>query len=76
MSAPRIALLRNPNCRQILRILAKMLLEHAGAHSDFGMYTLLLCKDPGLQILVDGQWKDLNAGNGSIIVNLGDELRR
>ena len=53
-----------------------MLLCAAGAHSDFGLYTLLLSKDPGLQILVNGQWQDLNAGNGSIIVNLGEELKR
>lgn len=48
----------------------------AGAHSDFGLFTLLLCKDPGLQILVDGSWQDLTAGEDAIIVNLGDQLQR
>ena len=51
-------------------------LENAGAHSDFGLFTFLLCNQPGLQILADGKWTDLAVNETSIIVNLGDQLQR
>lgn len=49
-----------------------------GAHSDYGMITLLLTDDhPGLQILSkDNHWIDAPPRPGALIVNLGDMLER
>ena len=49
-----------------------------GAHSDYGMITLLLTdKHRGLQILTkESQWVDVPPRNGAFIVNLGDMLER
>ena len=49
-----------------------------GAHSDYGMLTLLLTDEhPGLQILSkDGCWIDVPPNPLSFIVNLGDMLER
>lgn len=49
-----------------------------GAHSDYGMVTLLLTDDnPGLQILtLDNRWIDVPPRPGAFIVNLGDMLER
>jgi len=49
-----------------------------GAHSDYGMITLLLTDDnPGLQIFTkDGEWIDVPPRSGSFVVNLGDMLER
>ena len=54
----------------------------AGAHTDYGMLTLLATDDcPGLQIQprvggVDGPWRDVAPRKGAFIVNLGDMLER
>ena len=47
-----------------------------GAHSDFGLLTLLVTEQPGLQISLEDGWTDLHTEPDSIIVNLGDELQR
>lgn len=49
-----------------------------GAHSDYGMCTLLLTDaNPGLQIFTkDGQWIDVPPRPKSFVVNLGDMLER
>jgi isopenicillin N synthase-like dioxygenase len=52
-----------------------------GAHSDYGMLTLLLTdENPGLQILTQtGEWLDVppkSLSDGYFIVNLGDMLER
>jgi len=49
-----------------------------GAHSDYGMITLLLTDDhPGLQIFTKEQrWVDVSPKRGAFIVNLGDMLER
>ena len=49
-----------------------------GAHSDWGMFTLLATDDvPGLQILRDGGvWEDVPPHPGDFIVNIGDLLQR
>ena len=54
----------------------------AGAHSDYGMLTLLATDaNPGLQIQpraggADGDWFDVPPRRGAFIVNLGDMLER
>ena len=49
----------------------------AGAHSDYGMLTLLKTDDhPGLQILSGGSFVDVPPKRGTFIVNLGDMLER
>ncbi|CAM6018848.1 unnamed protein product [Sphagnum balticum] len=54
----------------------------AGAHSDYGMITLLATDDvPGLQICrnkdaVPQIWEDVQPRKGAYIVNLGDMLER
>ena len=48
-----------------------------GAHSDYGMLTLLLTdSNPGLQILYKDQWIPVPPKKGLFIVNLGDMLER
>mmetsp|Transcript_15232 Transcript_15232/g.23703 ORF Transcript_15232/g.23703 Transcript_15232/m.23703 type:complete len:326 (-) Transcript_15232:63-1040(-) len=49
-----------------------------GAHSDYGMVTLLLTdENPGLQILTkQGEWIDVPPKPGAFVVNLGDMLER
>jgi len=49
-----------------------------GAHSDYGMITLLLTDDnPGLQIFTkDEKWIDVPPKKGKFVVNLGDMLER
>jgi len=49
----------------------------AGAHSDYGMLTLLATDDvPGLEVLIDGQWHQVNPLPDSFIINLGDMFQR
>ena len=51
----------------------------AGAHSDYGMLTLLRTDDnPGLQVQVQpgGPWRPVAPKEGAFIVNLGDMLER
>jgi isopenicillin N synthase-like dioxygenase len=47
-----------------------------GAHSDYGMATLLLTDEhPGLQIFHKGEWIDVPPRPNSFVVNLGDMLQ-
>mmetsp|Transcript_101 Transcript_101/g.224 ORF Transcript_101/g.224 Transcript_101/m.224 type:complete len:173 (-) Transcript_101:335-853(-) len=49
----------------------------AGAHSDWGMVTLLYTDgQQGLQVFVDGQWRDVKEPRGTLICNIGDMLQR
>jgi isopenicillin N synthase-like dioxygenase len=50
----------------------------AGAHSDYGMLTLLLTDEHrGLQVQTkQGEWIDISPRKGAFIVNLGDMLER
>ncbi|CAM9597469.1 unnamed protein product [Scytosiphon promiscuus] len=49
----------------------------AGAHSDWGLMTLLATDDvPGLQVRLDGEWLDVPPRKGAFICNLGDMLQR
>ena len=46
-----------------------------GAHSDYGMLTLLLTDGtPGLQIREHDEWVNVESRPGELIVNLGDML--
>ena len=48
-----------------------------GAHSDYGMLTLLATDDhPGLQIWHDGTWIHVPPRRNAYVVNLGDMLER
>ncbi|CAB9528406.1 oxoglutarate-Fe(II) type oxidoreductase [Seminavis robusta] len=48
-----------------------------GAHSDYGMITLLLTDhNPGLQIYHNNQWIDVPPRPSAFVVNLGDMLER
>jgi isopenicillin N synthase-like dioxygenase len=48
-----------------------------GAHSDYGMITLLLTdSNPGLQINFKGEWIDAPPRPNAFVVNLGDMLER
>ncbi|MFQ3665895.1 MAG: 2-oxoglutarate and iron-dependent oxygenase domain-containing protein [Sphingomonadaceae bacterium] len=50
----------------------------AGAHEDINVITLLLgAEEAGLQLLSrDGEWLDVTAPEGSLVVNVGDMLQR
>lgn len=52
--------------------------ERAGAHEDINLITLLLgAEEKGLQALHrSGQWLDVNAPEGAVVVNVGDMLQR
>ena len=46
-------------------------------HTDYGAITLLATDGvPGLEVLCDGAWRPVEAGGGSLIVQLGDMLAR
>lgn len=46
-----------------------------GAHTDYGVLTVLLADDvPGLQVRIDGEWRDVEIPAESLIVNIGDML--
>ncbi|HEY8524325.1 MAG TPA: 2-oxoglutarate and iron-dependent oxygenase domain-containing protein [Acidimicrobiales bacterium] len=48
-----------------------------GAHTDFGIMTLLLADDvPGLQVCRDGEWFDVSIPPGTLVCNIGDMLER
>mmetsp|Transcript_44767 Transcript_44767/g.173700 ORF Transcript_44767/g.173700 Transcript_44767/m.173700 type:complete len:141 (+) Transcript_44767:571-993(+) len=49
----------------------------AGAHSDYGHITYLLTDgEPGLQVFVDNEWKDVDTPPGAFTCNIGDMLER
>jgi isopenicillin N synthase-like dioxygenase len=50
----------------------------AGAHEDINVITLLLgAEEAGLQLLArDGEWLEVPAPDGSLVVNVGDMLQR
>jgi isopenicillin N synthase-like dioxygenase len=49
-----------------------------GAHSDFGILTILWADQvPGLQVLDrGGQWYDVQPADGALLINLGDAMAR
>ena len=49
-----------------------------GAHSDYGMVTLLAVEagSAGLEVLLDGKWLRVPCVPGAFVVNLGDMLQR
>ena len=48
-----------------------------GAHSDYGMITLLLTDDnPGLQVKLSDKWIDVPPQKGAFVVNIGDMFER
>jgi isopenicillin N synthase-like dioxygenase len=48
-----------------------------GAHTDYGVLTLLLADEiPGLQVRRDGAWHDVVPPRGTLIGNIGDLLAR
>jgi isopenicillin N synthase-like dioxygenase len=48
-----------------------------GAHTDYGVLTLLHADDvPGLQVRRDGKWHDVSVRPGTLIGNIGDLLAR
>ncbi len=50
----------------------------AGAHTDYGTLTILrLDAEPGLQVIgSEGEWVDVEAPDGALLVNLGDLMQR
>lgn len=50
----------------------------AGAHSDYGTLTILRLDDePGLQVeMAPGEWVDVDAPDGALVINLGDLMQR
>ena len=48
-----------------------------GAHSDYGVLTVLLADDvPGLQVFRHSRWHDVATPRGTFVCNLGDMLQR
>ena len=48
-----------------------------GAHTDYGILTLLLADDvPGLQVHREGAWYDVPTPPGAFVCNIGDMLER
>jgi isopenicillin N synthase-like dioxygenase len=49
--------------------------QRLGAHTDFGVMTLLLADEvPGLQVLRNGTWHDIVPRPGTLVCNIGDML--
>jgi isopenicillin N synthase-like dioxygenase len=53
-------------------------LQGMGAHTDFGILTILWADQvPGLQVLDrDGVWHDVQPADGALLINLGDAMAR
>lgn len=52
-------------------------LMRMGAHTDYGIITILLADDvPGLQVFRAGAWHDVAVPRGSFVCNVGDMLAR
>lgn len=48
-----------------------------GAHTDYGAFTIVAIEQvPGLQILVNGEWRDVSVSADAFVVNLGDLMAR
>ncbi len=48
-----------------------------GAHTDYGAFTIVATEPlPGLQISLDGIWKEVPPVSGGYVVNLGDLMAR
>ena len=48
-----------------------------GAHTDYGVLTILLADDvPGLQVFTGGAWRDIPVPRGAFMCNIGDMLHR
>jgi isopenicillin N synthase-like dioxygenase len=48
-----------------------------GAHTDYGILTILLADDePGLQVFRAGRWHDVATRRGTFVCNIGDMLER
>ncbi|HTD49969.1 MAG TPA: 2-oxoglutarate and iron-dependent oxygenase domain-containing protein, partial [Acidimicrobiia bacterium] len=48
-----------------------------GAHTDYGILTILLADDvPGLQVYRAGTWHDVATPRGTFVCNIGDMLER
>src|SRR5262245_31475116 len=48
-----------------------------GAHTDYGVLTVLLADDqPGLQVFRDERWHDVAIPHGTFVCNIGDMLER
>ena len=61
----------------MVAVILRYSFRRAGAHTDYGMWTLLKTdRVPGLQIQsLDGKWVDVPYLEGAFIVNLGDMLQ-
>ena len=48
-----------------------------GAHTDYGVLTVLLADDvPGLEVRRHGRWEPVEMPKGTLMINLGDMLAR
>ena len=48
-----------------------------GAHTDYGAFTIVAVEQvPGLQISMDGEWRDIGVSADAFVVNLGDLMAR
>jgi isopenicillin N synthase-like dioxygenase len=51
-------------------------LVRAGAHTDYGVVTILAAQDKGLEVLLDGKWDSVPFTKDALIVNVGDLMQR
>ena len=51
-------------------------INSAGAHTDYGLLTVLADDNPGLQIFTEGKWAHVRPVPGTFSINLGDMLER
>ena len=68
---------RGCQAHAILQRPGQWLLWNAGAHTDWGMLTVLATDaQPGLQISHEGGWIDVEPRPGHFVINIGDLLDR